>query len=1088
MITDVPKITQRSIIAYSAVEGNPLPGDWYGCAVRRSFGVDSLTAATVRIVSGENRVTTYVFDTNCRAVVNGTSVNIQCKFTSTDSPGVSYGVEGHGTFTVEVTTAGDANAGIAGATAQFTVKVLVLEFDMPYGAPNFLSFAVGESVDAALGASKLARGDWITKEVGTGYGLSASGGQRIVGNTQINGEYVDSGVILHNRDGALSISGTAARPGVYRVFFDLLSTVQGFGEGSQVYHPFEGGYGESEVIIWIYRDWLPGDLVLLLPARTEAGGRYALKFDRAPSWAGLGDELIGVELRREVNGEVVTWRGAKLYYHGDAVSSAYHYLIRRVGGTWQLYGKFIDSDTPPAVADMTLLATASALGFDDETPPKYGWSENSLMATGDARWYLPPESGQTDNSGWYSYAGTVTLTPPGEGAEPVTVEVYARQPHVIPQYAGWDLGTTTGTEARYIVYVGGTWHVTATLADVSNWSAITAAPTVEPQDATGNVAVPFCPAKLGDVGLAVEVPPPEGSNAEPATVLHSLSNCFAGTGDLALFMDGVAGAMWRRYPMRRLLSLFSVGATVSMSISSSKRITEYSEAHNPDGLMPEYNDSADYPGGAPTVAQIKAAGGSITISTVENWEKLQLEISASAGGSVSFSLAYALWSDTFPKYLDAILGRSSSASGITASYSHDRVASGKQASSIKTYRVGETEGGGGGGDPTPHQWYISEASIEYIRETWTEVPGEEPELADRSIRRVAYTDAGGWGDPEIIGTPEEVFKTMSVNNYGVVSISASVSNAGIQRISIAASGYRSANASDTQSGDHVDDDPDNPNIIYRVLTMTATATYSGDPGPDPDPGTEEVAYLADESLSGTAYTTVGNATTSTGSSKTAHGTATVYFGEGRECDWRHRSVCAAAGGEGGMSVDFSATNQQRQVQTTTTTGGQRRRSGPRDQWEYVSGNEQTWGTTTVTTETDEDLPETLTDSLAHGGTFHTGVIALIFAAAMGSLSATYSTTDGYATGSAFGHRKNPQTGENESANIPTVEGTWTHISASSTAGPDTSETRGTDVSGSVDLSGELGDDWEQWGYSYHKSTRTTRLSVQIAITDSDASA
>lgn len=1190
MITDTPRITQRSIIAYSVVSGDTLPGDWYGCELRRGVDVDSLTTATVRIVNGGSRVTTYGFATNCRAVVSGTSIAIECKLDTTDSPGVYYGVSATGTLTVEVTTAGNVAAGIAGATKQFVVNVLVLDHDWPYAEQSFLMFAQGESVDSSLGTAKHAKGDWYTHEVGTGYGLSASGGQKIVGNTKVNGEYVDSGLILHNQDGRIWISGTAARPGVYRIYFDFLSTVQGYGQGSPVYHPFEGGYGESEVIIWIYRDWLPGDLVLLLPALTHAEDKYKMSFDAAPDWSGLGSELIGVAFAREIDGGAAIWRGAKIYRYNGAVSSAYHYLIRCENATWKLYGKFTDSDTAPAPAAMTILATAAARGFTDETPPKSTWSAAGLFATGDARWYLPePEAGQTDNSGWYAYAGTVTITPPGENAETVTAEVYARQPHIIRQYSGWNLGETSGTAARYLANVGGTWYITSDLSDLSDYSDITACPEVLPQRADGHIAIPFCPAKKDDFGVVIDVPPEDEDDpeAESSSVIHSLSNRFAGSGDLALFMDGIAGAMWKRYPIRRLLSLFAVGATVTMNISSSKEIEEYSEVHNEDGNNPEHDDMT----GVPSIREIKRAPGqAITQSKVENWAKTQTTIRASASGSVSVSLSYALWSNNFPKYLEAIAGRSSSGSGGTATYSHNRTVQSKQSSESKTYKVGEVGGSGGqnsggsggqvgsGGIISAGGWTVTNAGATLSRVTWqmqslsanctweantgadpgrsdpdewgagtltsNYITGDSTENGDSPLWGWPYAGVRGdgrirvgrpWDGTYRYGTdghftytwddymppaPDDVAYTSqtmtatataqktetgatvwNLTSGGWISSTrgqnppsfsqpeVTITSGGIVTMTVNYRGETitsSGQGSVSISRQSYDEDTYGNSASGYELTASAEATYEEPPEPPEPPEPEEVVYVAEETLGGSETATVGSATTASGSNKKAHGTASVFFGEGRECNWQHRSICAAAGGEGGMSVDFSATDQQRQIATTTTHGGLRRRGGPRDQWEYVSGDAQTWGTTTTTTATDEDLPETLTDSLAHGGTFHTGVIALIFNAVMGNLSARYSTTNGSAEGHAFGYRQNPQTGDDESANIPSVSGSWTHISGSSTNGPDTSETRGNDVSASIDLSGEIdGDEWEQWGYSHSKTEHTTSVSVQIAISNSD---
>lgn len=885
MNIDTPYILQRSIVAYSNVTGTPSAGEWYAATVRRGFGVSSRTAATVTITAGA------AISSHIRAAVDGTGIRIECLFDSTASPGTPYGVSGSGVLSIQVVTAGDPAQNLEGTTATFYINVLVLGYDLPYNGLTFLDFRQGQSVNTSLSPVKVAAGDWNQYLV-TADGGAASGGQSIC--QYVNGELIPSGLILHNDNGNMWISGWAATPGVYRVYFDLESTAQGTG-GGQVYHPFPGGKGNSSLIIWIYQDYQPGDLVTLLPN-------------------------------------------------------------------------------------------------------------------------------------------------PAAGAEGE------------PQY----------------------------------------------------LAIPFAPAKRGDLALKV-------ADLGGAAILHSLNNRFAGAGSFALLMDGVAGATWKRYPLRRLLSLFSVGATAKMSFSKSVHTISYSEEHNETGQNPEYDNTDDYPDGVPSVGDIqKTAAKQITVGKREDWAKVREESTASASVDVVFPLAYALWSENFPKYLEALLSRAATYSNRQTTYSHDRTTSTKSGGESTTYRIEsipESEaisrgirfpGDGGAGDAEQQAeqgisraWYIVAAEVEYIREIWNE---DDDELADRSTRKLVY-ESGTWRTEEVIGTPDALnTPAVSVDDHGMVSISAALTNG---RISCSATGYRIAQYTKRRDDEHVDDDPDNPNIIYRFLTVKATASYPGDPGstdpaqtdphagvPDPDkPGYVLVVYSAVQTVGGTETATVGNATTSTGVDFMAHGTATLTFGEGRPISAPHRAIVAAAGGEGGISVNFATANAQRQVQTTTIATGRRERSGGAASWTYTQGTAETWNVPTTTTAIDPTTPETVGGTVDTGETWQTGILALALnSAAMGTLRHNGEHTVGSAFGSVYGWREGGDTPD-----VPPVSGDWEDESATATGAPPVSTSTGEPLTVSdVDLHGEIDpDEWEQWGYEYNWSETETSAGVQLAITDSE---
>lgn len=862
MNVDTPYISQRSIVAYSGLTGTPLAGEWYTATLRKPFGVSCRTSATLAITAGAN------ISSHIRAVVNGTGIRIECLFDSTGYPSETWGLSGSGTLTVQVTTAGDETQNLAGTTATFSVNVLVLEYDMPYGLPLFAEFRRGEIVDFEL-APTLHTLAWDTFSVMGDGEESASGGQSIC--AYVNGSLQASGLILHNEDGSMWISGSAARPGVYRVYFDLESLTQA---GGGEYHPFKGGKGENALIIWIYEDYLPGDLVVLFPN-------------------------------------------------------------------------------------------------------------------------------------------------PAAGAE---------------------------GEPLYL-------------------------------------AAPFAPAKAGDVGLPLEVP-----GTLPCTVIHSLSNRFAGAGSLAALMDDLASPTWKRYPLRRLLSLFTVGATVTMHFTVRQTSTVYSEEHNPLGEHPETDNSGDYSDGIPGVSDFPNDNAAITVSTVEDWTKEETKITESASADVTFPLSFALWDGGggAPAYLEALLNRAKTYSNRLASYSHDRTASSKNSVKSTTYALetiteeeaigrgipfaGDGQGGG--------NWQIVSGKATRVI---TEIGSGE---VVESARWIYNPNTQEW--EEVDQQPIGATLSATVDVTGIVTVTMDSGDDMIATNS--GRGTATAEGSWEAGGE------------FRIVcSITAVAKGTRDtPGVADDPhagrnngdGTVTVVYSQRETLSGASTATTGGASTATatGDDFEGKGTATVVFGEGRELSWAHRAIVAVGSGEGGIEAVFAAANAQRQVVTETVHGGIRERSGGGAAWTYISGSESTWGTTTTTTATDTSQPATVGDTLSHGDTFHTGVLALILAAAnMGTLNFTRNRTDGSGYGEVYGLRQTP--GGKESAGIDPVSGGWTRETVTATGAPSGSESSGEELSvGDLDLSGEITpEDWQQWGYSYNRQERKISTDVAFNISDSEYS-
>ena len=595
-----PKISQRSIVAFTSLNGGtPSPGEWLPCQYMAPLVISSPTPFTIAVddwqASGAGAA-----KIRPKWQAGGDTVEIEFLFDSTASPSEEYGVEATASFVLTVENEDDPARGIEGATVERTINVLVLGSDFPYLNEHnaFLALRCGEAVDHAIQFERRA-GKWNSVAVNTGFSPDDPGvvhllsdQSPIVSFVKVGGLYAYSGLYLTHEDpgelappgspGVFRIRGTAARPGVYRVAVDMKSTARGFGEDEQIYHEFPGGDGDYAIILWIYESYQPGDLVVLQNGGAAPAPRKALEVVKSPWFGadGYGEHLPAVEW--EYDDEDGTWSGT---FGEPPTIFSYEIYLDEEDLTWYLLG----SSTGAADPSMHILASAPARGFDNEEPPKQGWSneidpadETPLVLGGTREYFLARRPGDdVDNSGWYDFAGQIELTPPAPDGEepppPVAVDVFEREIHYVPSHesvssGGWATlygEPLRGDGARYILRLAGTWHIADDVLALADYATVASLPEIAaPALAHARVALPFCPAKLGDLGVHIPVLASGGVATSGGGVLHSLSRPYSPAvgNHLARLSGNVAGHQWCVYPLRRLVDMSALGATVTITI------------------------------------------------------------------------------------------------------------------------------------------------------------------------------------------------------------------------------------------------------------------------------------------------------------------------------------------------------------------------------------------------------------------------------------------------------------------------------------------------------------------------------------------
>lgn len=1014
---DVPKISQRSIIAFcdcSHVGDNQSNHIWVKVPVWASLSVSSLTAATLKVNGGADAIISAAGTAKgIKVAVNGNGVDAYAYLSWSGYPYERYGYDDQGNFTLAVTTAGDAQRGIEGTTMTFAINVLMLGIDMPHVDKNLLFFRVGEKVDSTFDFINTAR-EWIRIGVQTGFPAGGGDGNTadIVSNVKVGGNYAQSGLEVKWTDAVdgyktVTLYGTAVRPGIYRVEFDLESKEDS--SHVSVIHPYGGGRSTTVVCICIYEPYQPGNVVVMLPAPGKTAPSDALRVVHSPFFTGgYGEFLTWTNLTHYKTDDYDHWSAVVPQYGitGSAeqeVIASWCYRIQNDGTQWTFLGYHIEAQPgvpgsgyidPDEFASMTHpeiiaratnyseLATAALRGFDDEQPPKQGWSAGQyLVLTGDLTGYVAPETVAT-NGGWYNYAGKIEYTPAASQEvpepDPVTVDIYERSIHYIAGADGWYPEELKFAGARYLAFVGEMWRATsqlptsAILQNLAEWTAVNV------QRTDQETATPYCPGKAGDFGVMVPT--------DAGDVFHSLSNQFSGE-MLRVVLDNIAGAQWEFYPMRRLLDLFATGASVTVSVSyNSDARSEIvgGDFGNSWGGYSDYHDTS-----APSVEQvqtainrtIKAGGYSSDGRTVSGkslsysvshtlsldhsvWDEKRLlselcgVVTNSGGQNISGTLhvyslensvvmdkysvyklrrpkndpACAPWDPNYEWEMSAVTGEMTAVeTTYYAEYDeHDGHITGYR---VKTLTWHETYSFSNGSWNATGTYTEVETGRPPITSTYTptNMPGGAMHVGGDIYHR-AQTDGSGVVHPDGYMTVYSpgFFHHSFYSDFGL-----GVNDTG----SVAKTGNESWSGGPYYDGD---------NYWTQSVTATATTTFVqkarnpwnfDDPGADYDDWVNLEVYVSEEKNFEQRWTNDGpSADGSTVTDKMLNMQGRVFFGEGRDSNDPHRPVVLSASGNAGwggsLAVDDAENVPYTYKNEKTYDGIRTHSANPDDNWSY----------------------------------------------------------------------------------------------------------------------------------------------------------
>ena len=423
---DIPKPSQRSIIAFCDCSGQPIgqPPSWVKITSYRTgragLRVSSLTTVTLLVNgSSEAIISQGVSDASVsskgiKVVVRGSEIDVYAYYYNTMYSYLPFGYYDRGVFTLTATTAGDPARGIVGCTKTFDINVLLLGADWPFFETEHGDQCIYFRADHKFAEYSIvmnkAASMWEDVHANTGFNVQGTGGwQKIVSSTKVNGEYADSGLILR-REGfwageqprvsiEMASGAHCLRPGIYRISLDPMRTHYDIvGGGHQVVAPFHGGNGETVICVCVYEPYQNGNLVVTFPTPIKTVAPDTFCCTHSPAFGAVGYEW-GMTRAQFVHYKTPTyehWSAVVPERNSDGtqIIHYWYYRVQKLQTLWALSGYkierrqgdpasgYVDDTTYAALSRSAIasrarysssFAVAKARGFDDEQPPKQGW-------------------------------------------------------------------------------------------------------------------------------------------------------------------------------------------------------------------------------------------------------------------------------------------------------------------------------------------------------------------------------------------------------------------------------------------------------------------------------------------------------------------------------------------------------------------------------------------------------------------------------------------------------------------------------------------------------------------------------------------
>lgn len=457
-------------------------------------------------------------------------------------------------YTITVETAGDTETSTQGTSEKFKLKIMCYGCDRPFLGNNFVEYDRRDGRLYNVSMMPYAVNDFYS--VGFGDVLLDGSGFTIYDKDDIENK------------NTLRYTGSPGLPGVYGLAVEAVTYEGGANVPGHVPNSFPYGIGADARIITIYDGYFKrDDTAFAVPYEVD------LKFSNAPTDAPAGfnhafslygGNMISTGSEISTGGTFIPvfdgdrwlyWTYKKTNQVANNTTETHEYRLLcnanadnpsgKLGNIWYLYYRYyLDENKEDAAWELL----ESIAGIAVDIPVK----ENNRLNTYKAFVSVPPYSGWNNAEAYgdaayfvkgYNFFNTVSLVSPDNAFEPITV------------YAG---------NNNRLLVKSSEQNGKVFFPDLAGWGIIESG-SIVPLDTTPQTiqytVVPYAPAKEGDAAICLPVPSPDG------TVLYAQALNSANT-DMCIQSNNIAGGIWKRYPLQRLLLPDKFEAEVMLQTST----------------------------------------------------------------------------------------------------------------------------------------------------------------------------------------------------------------------------------------------------------------------------------------------------------------------------------------------------------------------------------------------------------------------------------------------------------------------------------------------------------------------------------------
>ena len=560
---DIPQLDSNVFIFYSAATGlyrNEIEAGYAPGHIRNTCTVRTLTPMKVTGSGFSKKDISIkpVFNT-AKTVLSFDIKLFECNFSEV------------GSFSLTIETAGNGDLGIEGTRHTVKFRVMCYGLDRAYLRGNYAEYNKFDDT-------------YYTEQLG----LASCNG--VIDTHLSRDNMAGSGfTVKRNNKQKLVYEGSPSEPGLYGVSVNGVTFFGGDNVSPRPPNGFPAGGGADCRIVSVYDGYfkkkdtcpaIPGRFGLLPEGRIEMFPVFALYLDKMGANGGVftpvvsGNQLLYFE-RLVINRIAVN--STETHEYRICCGGTPDKPSGKLSDKWVLYYRYYLDQNKAAwqrIASVPVLSVDVPC-LDDGTerhftgvatvPPFSGWGK--MYATGDAAYWMKGKG----------FFHTALLISNDKEFEPFTVYVGTNgeilTTKVVQTYQEKD-----ETKTRILFQEAESWIIAGNGEKAS------------PQNVDCTV-LPYAPPKEGDGALNIAVKGEVRGKEQEFNVPQALN---LDNPDLALSVSGVAGGIWKRYPLQRLIAedwSDSVTAVVSGKMSDKfQNQTVSAESHNTTG-----NRQTDFP-------------------------------------------------------------------------------------------------------------------------------------------------------------------------------------------------------------------------------------------------------------------------------------------------------------------------------------------------------------------------------------------------------------------------------------------------------------------------------------------------------------